>query len=215
MTPRLLVAIAAMAIAVVASNILVQYPVQGRIGSVDLAEILTFGAFTYPLAFLVNDLTNRHFGPAIARRVVLVGFIAAILVSVLLASPRIATASGTAFLVAQLLDTAIFHRLRRALWWVGPLVSSVIGAIIDTLLFFAIAFSARFAFLDTAIGREDSSLAFPVPLLSMGPDVPLWISLGAGDLLIKLVMALIMLAPYGALLRLIPDRYLQRSPVPR
>jgi len=203
---RLLLAIAAMTAVVVASNILVQYPFQGQIGPVDLAEILTWGAFTYPIAFLVTDLTNRHFGAKKARIVVLAGFVIAVLMSILLATPRIAVASGTAFLMAQLLDVAIFDRLRRSVWWRAPLISSIIGSVLDTILFFGLAFSARFAVLDTGFGLEDSSLDFPVPLFGLGPDLPLWLSLGLGDLTVKLIVALLVLVPYGALLRLIPDR---------
>ena len=117
MLARFSLAIIGMAVVVTASNFLVQFPVDARLGAIDLAEILTWGAFTYPLAFLVNDLTNRHFGPTKARIVVLVGFAIAVAMSIFLASPRIAIASGSAFLVAQLLDVSIFDRLRAATWW--------------------------------------------------------------------------------------------------
>lgn len=206
MGARFALAVAAMAVVVTASNFLVQFPVDARFGAIDLAEILTWGAFTYPIAFLVNDLTNRHFGPARARLVVLVGFAIAVVMSVVLASPRIAIASGTAFLVAQLLDTQIFDRLRAASWWKAPLVSSTIGSTIDTVLFFGIAFAASFAFLDTGLGFEDSSLAFPVPFLSVGGDVPLWVSLATGDFIVKMLVALALLAPYKLLRAIIPDR---------
>ena len=169
--------VAAMATIVVASNILVQFPFP----HFGLQDLLTWGAFTYPIAFLVTDLTNRRFGPAAARKVVLVGFAIAIVLSVWLATPRIAIASGSAFLVAQLLDVAIFDRLRRNAWWQAPLISTVIGSLVDTALFFSLAFAARFAVLDTAFGLEDGSLGFPVPLL--GAEVPLWLSLALGDLL--------------------------------
>ena len=199
-------AILAMAVVVTASNYLVQFPVEGTIGGFDLAQILTWGAFTYPVAFLVNDLTNRHFGPGAARIVVVVGFACAVAMSIFLASPRIAVASGAAFLVAQLLDVSIFDRLRRAQWWKAPLVSSTMGSVIDTILFFGIAFATSFAFLDTGFGMEDSSLPFPTPLLSFGPEVPLWVSLGVGDFLVKMAVTLVLLAPYKVLRRLIPDR---------
>ena len=123
--------VAAMATIVVASNILVQFPFP----HFGLQDLLTWGAFTYPIAFLVTDLTNRRFGPAAARKVVLVGFAIAIVLSVWLATPRIAIASGSAFLVAQLLDVAIFDRLRRNAWWQAPLISTVIGSLVDTALF--------------------------------------------------------------------------------
>lgn len=203
---RFLLAVLAMAVVVTASNVLVQFPIDARVGGLDLAEILTWGAFTYPLAFMVNDLTNRHFGPVAARKVVLVGFAIAVVMSIFLASPRIAIASGTAFLCAQLLDTQIFHRLRAARWWKGPLASSITGSVIDTLLFFSIAFAAAFAFLDTGLGQEDGSLAFGVPFLSLFAfEVPLWVSLAAGDFLVKLMMAFVLLVPYRALRALIPD----------
>lgn len=204
---RFVLAVLAMAVVVTASNFLVQFPVKARISGVDLAEILTWGAFTYPLAFMVNDLTNRHFGPVAARKVVLVGFAIAVAMSISLASPRIAIASGTAFLIAQLLDTQVFDRLRAASWWKAPLVSSTFGSAIDTVLFFGIAFAASFAFIDTGLGYEDSSLAFPVPFLSVfGFQTPLWISLAAGDFIVKLLVALVLLAPYRMLRGVIPDR---------
>ena len=124
--------ILAMAVLVTASNILVQYPV---------GDFLTWGAFTYPFAFLVTDLTNRRFGTAAARRVVYVGFALAVVLSIWLATPRIAIASGTAFLTAQLLDVAVFDRLRSGNWWRAPLASSTLGSALDTAIFFTLAFS--------------------------------------------------------------------------
>lgn len=191
--------VAAMAIVVVLSNVLVQFPFE----HFHLGEILTWGAFTYPAAFLVNDLTNRRYGVRAARRVVLVGFVLAVLISIWLASPRIALASGTAFLAAQLLDTAIFDRLRKAIWWRAPLISTLIGSVLDTMLFFSLAFARSFSFLDTAFSREDGSLAFPVPLFGIGFEVPLWVSLALGDFAVKLVLGFIMLVPYGALLSML------------
>lgn len=186
--------VAAMALVVVASNVLVQYP----FGHFGLQDLLTWGAFTYPLAFLVNDLTNRRFGKRAARKVVLAGFALAVVLSIWLATPRIAIASGSAFLVAQLLDTQIFDRLRNDAWWKPPLVSTVIGSVVDTVLFFSLAFAASFAFLDTGLGLEDGSLGFAVPFF--GAEVPLWVSLAVGDFGVKMLVGLIMLAPYGALL---------------
>lgn len=184
----------AMAAVVAVSNVLVQF----QFAHFGLGELLTWGAFTYPVAFLVNDLTNRRFGPAAARRVVWTGFALAVALSVFLASPRIAIASGSAFLAAQLLDVAIFDRLRDQAWWRAPLLSTLAGSVLDTVLFFSLAFSARFAFLDTGLGLEDGSLAFPVGFL--GAEVPLWVSLAIGDLCVKLLVGAAMLAPYGALL---------------
>lgn len=190
---------AAMALIVTASNFLVQYPFQ----HFGLGDLLTWGAFTYPVAFLVNDLTNRRFGPAAARRVVLSGFLLAVVLSIWLASPRIAIASGAAFLFAQLLDVAVFDRLRGSAWWRAPLISTLIGSVLDTVLFFSLAFAARFAFLDTAFGLEDRSLAFPVSLFGTGIEAPLWLSLALGDFVVKILIGLAMLAPYGALLALL------------
>ncbi|RUT29429.1 VUT family protein [Arsenicitalea aurantiaca] len=206
MLARFAVAIAAMVAVVSASNFLVQFPVEATLGGVDLAEILTWGAFTYPVAFLVTDLTNRHFGPARARLVVLAGFSVAVLISIWLASPRIAIASGSAFLLAQLLDVSVFDRLRHGRWWQAPLISSFLGSVLDTVLFFSIAFAARFSVLDTGFGLEDGSLPFPVPLLGFGPEVPLWVSLALGDFLVKMAVAVALLAPYKLLRRLVPDR---------
>lgn len=206
MRTRFLLAVAAMAAIVAASNFLVQFPVQAQLGEINLADLLTWGAFTYPIAFLVTDLTNRYFGPAGARGVVLVGFAIAVVWSIFLASPRIALASGSAFLVAQFLDVSIFNRLRARVWWQAPLVSSFIGSVLDTLLFFGLAFSARFAFLDTGLGLEDGSLAFAVPFLGVGGDVPLWVSLASGDFIVKMLVALALLVPYRVLRGLVVDR---------
>ncbi|MCK7612392.1 queuosine precursor transporter [Roseibium sediminicola] len=205
------IAIFAMAIVVAASNFLVQFPVQHVIGGVNLADTLTWGAFTYPIAFLVTDLTNRRFGPNAARKVVISGFVVAIVVPMIFWSfneafttPRILIASGTAFLVAQLLDVTIFDRLRRQTWWKAPITSSLIGSVIDTILFFGIAFSASFAFIDGLFGMKDGSLAFPVPFLGMAQDteVLLWVSLAVGDFLVKMLVAIALLAPYRIVLGL-------------
>jgi uncharacterized integral membrane protein (TIGR00697 family) len=130
--------------------------------------------------------------------VVFAGFAIAVVLSVWFATPRIAIASGSAFLVAQLLDTQIFDRLRQNAWWQPPLVSTVIGSIVDTVLFFSLAFASAFAFLDTGLGREDGSLGFLVPFF--GTEVPLWMSLAFGDFCVKMLVGLAMLLPYGLLL---------------
>lgn len=189
--------VAAMTAVVAASNYLVQFPFE----HFGLGEVLTWGAFTYPVAFLVTDLTNRSYGPAAARKVVYAGFAIAVVVSVWLASPRIAIASGSAFLAAQLLDVFIFDRLRRRVWWQAPFVSMVIGSLFDTMLFFSLAFASRFAVLDTAFGLEDGSLGFPVTVF--GAAVPLWVSLALGDLSVKLAIGTLMLVPYRALLNVL------------
>lgn len=186
--------IIAMCAVVVASNYLVQFPVQASIGGINLAEILTWGAFTYPIAFLVTDLTNRRFGKAQARIVVIAGFIIAVALSIWLASPRIAIASGSAFLLAQLLDVSIFDRLRASAWWKAPFISTILGSVLDTILFFGIAFAPLFGFLD--FGGQDGSLGFAVPFMGVGSNMPLWISLATGDFIVKIIVGFAMLFPY-------------------
>jgi queuosine precursor transporter len=192
----------AMIIVVVASNVLVQYPVAGSLGGINLADILTWGAFTYPLAFLVTDLTNRSFGPAIARRVVLAGFAIAVLLSVYFASPRLAIASGTAFLIGQLLDITVFNRLRNGVWWAAPWIASVLGSIVDTAIFFSLAFAPAFAVL----GPNDSFALELAPVLGvMTGEAPRFLSWALGDLSVKLIIAVLALAPYRLLMnRLMP-----------
>jgi uncharacterized PurR-regulated membrane protein YhhQ (DUF165 family) len=206
MLARFAAAIAAMVVVVTASNILVQYPVDAQLGPINLKDLLTWGAFTYPFAFLVTDLTNRHDGPVRARIVVVVGFIVALGLSFWLATPRIAIASATAFLVGQLLDISVFSRLRMSRNWVlPPLAGSLFGSLLDTLIFFSIAFAPVFGFVDGLFGMEDGSLGFPAPWLSVGAEVPLWTSLATGDFLVKFLAALLLLAPYRALMgRLMP-----------
>ena len=208
MLSRFLVAIAAMVAVVAASNFLVQFPVDAVIGGVNLGDILTWGAFTYPVAFLVTDLSNRAFGPQRARLVVVAGFAVAVILSIWLATPRIAIASGSAFLVAQLLDISIFHRLRNSTWWHAPMFSSLVSSALDTVLFFGLAMAPAFAGIDALFGMEDSSLAFSAPLLGIGPEVELWQSLALGDFLVKLVMAVLMLAPY----KTVRDLVLRKMP---
>lgn len=174
--------VTAMMAVVAASNVLVQHPVP----YFGLSEILTYGAFTYPLAFLVNDLTNRRFGPAVARQVVYVGFALAVVLSIWLATPRIALASGSAFLVGQLLDIGVFNRLRRMSWWQAPLAGSLLGSAVDTVLFFSLAFA----------GDADMSGATTYGTIT----VPLWVGLAFFDFLVKVGCALLALIPYGALM---------------
>ena len=156
--------IAAMAAFVTASNFLVEIPI---------SPWLTYGALTYPGAFLVTDLTNRALGAAAARRVVYAGFALAVILSLLLANPRIALASGTAFLVAQLLDVGIFSRLRDKVWWAAPLASSTLASAVDTALFFPLAF---------AYSGES------------------WVGWAIGDFGVKIAVALFMLIPFRALM---------------
>jgi uncharacterized PurR-regulated membrane protein YhhQ (DUF165 family) len=149
--------ILAMGLVVLVSNIAVGYPIN---------EWLTWGALTYPIAFLVTDLTNRLFGASPARKVVYAGFATGVTLSLIFADPRIAIASGTAFLVAQLLDIAIFDRMRRQTWWKAPLVSSVISSTVDTALFFSIAFYATgLPWVTWAIGDYGAKLAMAAALL--------------------------------------------------
>jgi queuosine precursor transporter len=173
----------AMAAVVALSNIAVQYPIQ----AFGLADYLTWGALTYPFAFLVNDLTNRRFGPAPTRRVVYAGFAIAVVLSIVLATPRIALASGTAFLVGQLLDLTVFNWLRRQTWWRAPLAGSLFGSAFDTVIFFSLAFAG------------DAAMSDPVTYAG-GITVPLWVGLGFFDFCVKVAMALVLLIPYGALM---------------
>ena len=165
-----------MGIVVLASNYLVQFPIKYY----GLEEILTYGAFSYPIAFLITDLANRSYGKLIARQIVYIGFIIGISFTLLfstnfadLISVRIAIGSGTAFLVAQLIDVQIFDKLRKKKWFVAPLTSSFIGSTVDTFLFFSISFYA------TGIS---------------------WVTLSLGDLAVKIFVALVMLIPFRLLL---------------
>lgn len=195
---RILPGVLAMAAIVVASNILVQFL---------FGQWLTWGAFTYPFAFLVTDLMNRLYGPSIARRVVFVGFLTGVACSLIgtqivgefgpLVTLRIAIGSGLAFLTAQLLDVAVFDRLRAGTWWRAPLVSSLIGSSVDTALFFTIAFSAGLAFLEP--GNDVAWANEALPLLGAGPVVPLWVSLAVADWGVKLALALVALVPFRLL----------------
>ena len=165
-----------MGVVVLTSNYLVQFPIKYY----GLEEILTYGAFSYPIAFLITDLANRSYGKVIARQIVYIGFVIGISFTLLfstnfgdLISVRIAIGSGTAFLVAQLIDVQIFDKLRRKKWFVAPLTSSFIGSVVDTFLFFSISFYAT--------------------------GVP-WVTLSLGDLAVKIFVALIMLIPFRMLL---------------
>jgi len=170
-----------MGVVIITSNYLVQFP----INRFNLQEVLTYGAFSYPVVFLITDLANRRFGKKKARRLVYLGFAVGILLTVFVStnfqdiiSIRIAIGSGTAFLIAQLIDIEIFQRLRNDVWFVAPITSSIIGSIIDTFLFFSIAF--------------------------LGTEIP-WITLAFGDLSVKLLMALLMLIPFRLLILQIRD----------
>ncbi len=165
-----------MGVVVLASNYLVQFPIKYY----GLEEILTYGAFSYPIAFLITDLANRSYGKLIARQIVYIGFIIGISFTLLfstnfadLISVRIAIGSGTAFLVAQLIDVQIFDKLRKKKWFVAPLTSSFIGSTVDTFLFFSISFYAT--------------------------GIP-WVTLSLGDLAVKIFVALVMLIPFRLLL---------------
>ncbi len=199
---HLLLAVFAMCVAVTASNVLVQYPFHWF----GFEHLLTYGAFTYPFAFLINDLTNRRYGPQAARRIVYAGFVSGLVVSWILASPRIAIASGTAFLFAQLLDITVFNPLRRKTWWIAPLAAAITGSALDTVWFFGVAFSSHFSFIDTLTGYSDGSNTTMTNFL--GLDIPVWLSLSFGDFGVKLVMGISMLLPYGAILAIfMPDIY--------
>ena len=192
---RLLPGVIAMAAIVVASNILVQFL---------FGNWLTWGAFTYPFAFLVTDVMNRAYGAAVARKVVLAGFATGVVCSLIgtqiagefgpLVTWRIAIASGTAFLAAQLLDVAIFDRLREGAWWHAPFVSTLVGSAVDTILFFTLAFSGSLSFLEP--GNDVSWANEMLPLLGLGPAVPLWLSLALADWCVKLGLAIVALVPF-------------------
>jgi len=165
-----------MGLVVLASNYLVQFPIKYY----GLEEILTYGAFSYPIAFLITDLANRSFGKSVARKIVYIGFTIGILSTLIfstnfadLISIRIAIGSGTAFIIAQLLDVQIFDQLRQKKWFIAPLTSSLIGSTVDTFLFFSISFYAT--------------------------GVP-WVTLSLGDLAVKIFIALVMLIPFRLLL---------------
>ena len=165
-----------MGVVVLASNYLVQFPIKYY----GLQDILTYGAFSYPVAFLITDLANRSYGKIVARKIVYVGFIIGIVFTLFfstnytdLISVRIAIGSGTAFMIAQLLDVQIFDKLRKKKWFVAPLTSSLIGSTVDTFLFFSIAFYAT--------------------------GIP-WVTLSLGDLAVKIFVALLMLIPFRLLL---------------
>ena len=186
-----------MTLVVVASNILVQYPLSGTLHGIALGDLLTWGAFTYPIAFLITDLTNRQFGPSIARRVVFAGFVVGVSLSFWTSIPRIAVASGTAYLIGQLLDISVFNRLRRQSWWQAPLAGSIAGSVLDTALFFSISFAPAFAF----IGPNDAFAIENAPIFGvMAAEAPRWISWALGDLSVKVLVGLVMLLPYGALM---------------
>ena len=192
---KLLLGVIAMGIIVVASNILVQYPI---------GQWLTWGAFTYPFAFLVSELVNRFEGAKAARRVVYAGFAVGLICSVIgtqidgefgpLVTLRVAIGSGTAFLIGQLLDVTVFDKLRRTAWWRAPFLGSLLGSSVDTVLFFTLAFSSTFIWLDPT--GDVSWAAAQVPLLGFGPEVPLWVSLGLADFCVKVVIDLIALMPF-------------------
>ena len=165
-----------MGVDVLSSNYLVQFPIQYY----GLEEILTYGAFSYPVAFLITDLANRSYGKLVARKIVYIGFAIGISFTLIfstnfadLISVRIAIGSGTAFLVAQLLDVQIFDKLRKREWFIAPLTSSLIGSTVDTFLFFSISFYAT--------------------------GIP-WVTLSLGDLAVKILVALVMLIPFRILL---------------
>ena len=170
-----------MGLVVVLSNYLVQFPIQ----YFGLNKILTYGAFSYPITFLITDLANRAYGKFVASKIVYVGFIIGVLLTLFVStnfsdiiSIRIAIGSGVAFFVAQNLDVQIFDALRKKIWYVAPLASSIIGSVTDTFLFFSIAFYAT--------------------------EIP-WVTLAFGDLAVKLFIALVMLIPFRILINKIKD----------
>ena len=190
------IAIIMMAAVVILSNVLVQFY---------LGAFLTYGAFTYPIAFLINDVVNKLEGPKRARRVILWGFVVGVFCSLIgsqiegefgpLVTLRIAIGSGLAFLIAHLSDTYIFHFFRKLKWWVPPLVSSTIGSALDTFIFFSVAFSLTFVFIepqnDVAWANEVSALLNFFPI-----DTPFWISMAIADFMVKIFLASLFLIPF-------------------
>ena len=195
---RLLPGVIAMAIIVVASNILVQFLI--------LDGFLTWGAFTYPLAFLVTDVMNRIYGATAARKVVLVGLVVGILCSLIgsqimlefgpAVALRVAIGSALAFTVAQLLDIAVFNRFRAGVWWKAPLVSTLVSSVVDTFIFFSIAFAAVFNAISGPAAEQVMWAQDAVPFLGAGPLVPLWVSLAVADWGVKVLVALCALIPF-------------------
>lgn len=197
---RILPGVLGMALTVLASNILVQFP---------LGAFLTWGALTYPVAFLITDLTNRIHGAAAARRVVLAGFGTGLLCSLVgtqiigefgpLVTLRIALGSGIAYFVGQMSDVAIFSLLRGRRWWQAPLVSTLVSATLDTAIFFSIAFSATLAFIEP--GNDVSWAGDMMPLLGVGVLLPFWASLAVGDWCVKITLAILSLVPFRLIVR--------------
>jgi queuosine precursor transporter len=196
------IALVAMTLVVLSSNILVQHPFTHW----GLGDYLTWGAFSYPFSFLVTDLANRRFGSRGARRIVYVGFVLAVALSVVLATPRIAIASGAAFLVSQLLDIGIFARLRDKAWWLPPFVSSVIASALDTAIFFSFAF---YCDVVPGLGLTISGMLGQAGIADECIALP-WVNLAFADYGVKLALAAIAIAPYGAILALMRPR-LQRA----
>jgi hypothetical protein len=201
---RILPGVLAMAAVVVASNILVQFL---------FGNWLTWGAFTYPIAFLITDVMNRVYGPGPARKVVFAGFAVGVACSLIgsqimlegdgysyAAVPlRVAVGSGVAFLTAQLLDVSIFNMLRRRQWWLPPLASTLVGSAVDTALFFSIAFAASITVFGASADAAINWAWESVPFLGMGAVAPLWVSLAFADWLVKLSLALVALVPFRML----------------
>lgn len=195
MSRSILTGVAAMAVIVVVSNILVQFLA---------GPYLTWGAFTYPFSFLVTDLMNRFHGPKAARKVVAAGFVAGIACSLIggriegeygpLVPLRVALGSGAAFLTAQLLDISVFNRLRQRSWWKAPFISTLAGSTLDTAVFFTVAFSGALVFLDP--GNDVGWAQEALPLLGLGPVLPLWMSLATADWMVKIGIDLIALVPF-------------------
>jgi len=195
---RILPGVLAMAAIVVASNILVQFLI--------LDGLLTWGAFTYPLAFLVTDVMNRIYGAAAARKVVFAGLVVGIICSLIgsqimlefgPAVPlRVAIGSATAFAAAQLLDISVFNRFRAGVWWKAPLISTLVSSVVDTAIFFSIAFAAVFNGFSTPAAEQIMWAQDAVPFLNTGPLAPLWVSLAVADWGVKVAVALCALVPF-------------------
>jgi hypothetical protein len=198
---KIIPGILAMTLIVVASNILVQHII--------FDGWLTWGAFTYPLAFLTTDVMNRLYGPSVARKIIIAGFITGIICSIIgsqieneygpLVTLRIAIASGLGFISAQFIDLRVFEKFRNTTWWKAPLISSILGSFIDTSIFFYVAFSKQLSWIEPS---NDVSWANDLrPIFDFGPQLPYWVGLGLADYGVKLFIAIIALIPFSIIVK--------------
>ncbi len=198
---KIIPGILAMTLIVVASNILVQHII--------FDGWLTLGAFTYPLAFLTTDIMNRLYGPSVAKKIIIAGFITGVLCSIIgtqieneygpLVTLRIAIALGLGFILAQFIDLGVFEKFRNTNWWKAPLISSIVGSFIDTSIFFSVAFSKQLSWIEPS---NDVSWANDIKdIFGFGPQLPYWVGLGLADYCVKLLIAIIALIPFSIIVK--------------